>query len=140
AVSARGTPGARSVCAGAVVLGNPDACFLERCCPGQPCTFSGMPNGAPCDGANPCRVCRSAACTIASESTLDTQRVRLTHGATEARVFASGRLMPLGALDPVVDGVSLSLLDRSGAVLLAAFAASGSAVPNQGGVSRAAAA
>lgn len=125
AVSARVADGTRSACGGELVLGDPDACLVEHCCPGHACTFTGMPFGAPCDDGNPCRVCRAASCTTGAESPLDTLRLTATGAGATSRLSASGTFVPANALAPADDGLTLSVLDVSGTILQRAFVPSG---------------
>lgn len=121
-VTARAADGTRSPCGGELALGNPDACLVEHCCPGRACTFTGMPFGAPCDDTNPCRVCRAAACATGVESPLDTLRLSATGGAgSTPRLSASGTFDPPNGLAPAEDGLTLSVLDAAGTILLRAF-------------------
>jgi len=120
-VTARGADGSRSPCAGELVLGEPDACLIDRCCPGDACTTGSAPDGTPCDGADACRTCRAAACAATSESPLDTRRLRLANRAAGTRINASGSFTPASALDPAVDGLTLSVVDASGVVVQSAF-------------------
>jgi hypothetical protein len=119
-VTARGADGARSACAGEIALGNSDACLVDRCCPGEACTFGSAADGTPCDGTDACRLCRAAACTTATESPLDTLRLRLASLTPASRLNVSGTFIPADVLDPAADGLTLSVFDAAGTVLLTA--------------------
>ena len=120
-VAARVADGTRSQCGGELVIGDPDACLVEHCCPGHACTFTGMPFGAPCDDTNPCRVCRAAACATGAESPLDTLRLTATGAGSTSRLSASGTFAPANGLAPADDGLTLSVLDAAGTIRLRAF-------------------
>jgi hypothetical protein len=119
-VRARGADGTRSACGGELLLGAPDGCRLESCCPGQSCTFGAALDGTPCDDTDACRLCRNGACDTPTESVLDTLRLKVSSRASAPRVVATGTF-PVAELDPTAEGLSLSLFDDAGAVLVSAF-------------------
>ena len=120
-VSARGADGTRSACGGELLLGAPDGCLLERCCPGESCTFGAALDGTPCNDTDACRLCRDGACDTPTESALETLRLKVTSRAAAPRVVATGAFPAVAPLDPAAHGLSLSLFDGAGAVLVNAF-------------------
>jgi hypothetical protein len=116
-VTARGSNGTRSACAGELVLGNPGLCVIDSCCPGGPCTNDSVPDGTPCDPTNACRLCRAAACATAAESALDTLRLKVAGRSGTPRVNVSGTFVPPGAFTPAGEGLTLSFFDADGTVL-----------------------
>ena len=121
AVRARGADGKRSACGGELLLGAPDGCLIERCCPGESCTFGAALDGTPCDDADACRLCRDGACDTPAESELDTLRLKVVSRAAAPRVVATGTFPAVAELDPTAEGLSLSMFDGAGAVLVSAF-------------------
>jgi hypothetical protein len=134
-VIARGTNGTRSACAGELILGKPDGCRVESCCPGQPCTLDDAPDGTPCDDANACRVCRAASCATTAESALETRRLRLASQTAAPRVSAVGTFIPAEPLDPTADGVTVSVFDALGTVVLTAVVPPDALMPGGAGKS-----
>jgi len=120
-VRARGADGTRSACGGELLLGTPDGCLLESCCPGQSCTFGAALDGTPCDDTDACRLCRDGACDTPTESVLDTLRLKVSSRAAAPRVVATGTFPAIAELDPTADGLSLSLFDDAGTVLVSTF-------------------
>jgi len=120
-VTARASDGTRTACAGELVLGNPDACVVESCCPGQACTFASARDGTPCDGTDACRLCRATACTATAVSVLDTTRLKVGTLATEPRTTVSGRFVPPDPLAPSTEGLTLTVVDGAGKAVLTTF-------------------
>jgi hypothetical protein len=120
-VRARGADGTRSACGGELLLGMPEGCLIERCCPGASCTFDAAPDGMPCDDTDACRLCRDGACDASDESVLDTLRLKVVRRSAAPRVVATGTFTAPTALDPTGAGLALSLFDGAGAILVSAF-------------------